>query len=154
MTEAFFHTPRLEVRPFTNIDVGPFTAYRSDPQVARYQSWSDFNLEQGLALVESMRDLEFGTPGAWYQLALEDRARGVLVGDLACKVDAFEPREIEIGFTIAPGEQRRGYGSEGVGGLLHHAFTVMGMHRVTAVTDAQNTASDAGGDAPRGTSDR
>jgi len=141
VTAPYFRTPRLDIRPFTSFDVAPFTAYRSDPQVARYQSWSNFDLEQGLELVDQMRDLELGSPGSWYQLALEDRARRLLVGDLACKVDACEHREMEIGFTIAPDEQRRGYAREAVEGLLHHAFTAMGMHRVTAVTDERNTAS-------------
>ena len=34
--------PRLILRPFTADDLPHFTAYRSHPDVARYQSWSDY----------------------------------------------------------------------------------------------------------------
>jgi RimJ/RimL family protein N-acetyltransferase len=136
-------TARLDVRPFAEDDVAAFSAYRADPEVARYQSWSDFTPEQGAALVRSMRDRAFGTPGEWYQLALEDRALGVLVGDLACKVDEEEPRQMEVGFTLARDQQGQGYATEALGALLDHAFTAMTLHRVVAVTDARNTAAAA-----------
>jgi aminoglycoside 6'-N-acetyltransferase len=79
----------------------------------------------------------------WCQLALEDRSLGVLVGDLACKVDEAEPRQLEVGFTLAAAHQGRGYASEALRALLDHAFTVLGMHRVVAVTDARNSPAAA-----------
>ena len=141
MSTVYFRTDRLDVRRFTYADVPAFAAYRADPVVARYQSWSDFDEHRGATLVESMATRELGNPGEWFQLALEDRCRGVLVGDLACKVDAVEHRELEIGFTLARSEQGWGYATEAVDGLLRHAFTAMNMHRVVAVTDARNTAA-------------
>ena len=140
---TYFRTARLDVRRFTSADIATFSAYRADPDVARYQSWCEFTIEDGSALVESLRHVELDTPGEWFQLALEDRSRGVLVGDLACKVSAHEHRELEVGFTIAPDEQHRGYATEALRGLLDHAFTEMRMHRAVAVTDARNTAAAA-----------
>ena len=139
----FFRTERLDVRPFTTADVEPLAAYRADPEVARYQTWSDYTRDQAAALVESVQHLALGTPGSWHQLALEDRALGALVGDLACRVDEVEPRQLEVGFTIAAVHQRRGYAAEALRGLLDHAFTSMGLHRVVAVTDARNDAAAA-----------
>jgi RimJ/RimL family protein N-acetyltransferase len=115
----FFETERLRVRRFTDADVDAFVSYRADPDVARYQSWSDYTLEQGRALVESMREAEPGKPGDWFQLALEARASGTLVGDLALHVDGDEPRQAEVGF-------------------LDWIFPTFGLHRVIAVTDALN----------------
>ena len=140
---TYFSTARLDVRRFAPADVAAFSAYRADPDVARYQSWSDFTVDQGVALVENMCRLELGTPGEWFQLALEDRSRQVLVGDLACKVGADEQREMEIGFTLAREEQGRGYATEAVHGLLDYAFTRLHLHRVVAVTDARNTTAAA-----------
>lgn len=140
---TYFRTARLDVRRFTSADIATFSDYRADPDVARYQSWNDFTLEDGSALVESLRHVELGTPGEWFQLALEDRSRGALIGDLACKVNASEPREMEIGFTIAPDDQGRGYATEATDAFLDHAFAAMWMHRVVAVTDARNTAAAA-----------
>jgi len=124
-------------------DVEAFVAYRSDPDVARYQSWEDYTLEQGRALVASQEGVRPGIPGEWFQLALEDMASGVLVGDLATHVDADEHRQLEVGFTLAPERQGKGYGTEALRGLLAYAFDTMGMHRVVAVTDAENAAAAA-----------
>jgi RimJ/RimL family protein N-acetyltransferase len=144
MTNApFFETARLRARSFCSEDVDAFTAYRADPDVARYQSWSDFTREQGEAFVASMEVRRPGVPGEWFQFALEDRSSRDLVGDLAFKVDADEPREAEVGFTLAPAHQGKGYATEALTGLLDHAFDTYGLHRVVAVTDALNAPSAA-----------
>ena len=140
---AFFESPRLRARPFTPADLDEFVAYRADPDVARYQGWSDYTTESGRALIASMQDLSPGVPGAWYQFALEERTAPGLVGDLALKVDEHEPREAELGFTLAPAYQGRGYGTEAVRGLLDYAFGTLGLHRVVAVTDALNAPAAA-----------
>jgi len=138
--EVFFTTERLTVRAMLPSDVEAFVAYRSDPDVARYQSWSDYTRGQGAALVAEMQDLRPGTPGEWYQLAVAD-ADGRLVGDLATHVDADEHRQLEVGFTLAPEHQGRGYATEALRGLLGHAFGTWGIHRVVAITDARNEAA-------------
>jgi len=35
-------TERLSLRPFRVDDLAAFVAYRSDPEVARYQSWDTY----------------------------------------------------------------------------------------------------------------
>ena len=140
---AFFETPRLRARAFTLADLDEFVAYRADPDVARYQSWSDYTAGAGRALIASMQDLGPGVPGEWYQLALEQRTAAGLVGDLALKVDEHEPREAELGFTLAPAYQGKGYGTEAVRGLLDYAFGTLVLHRVVAVTDALNAPAAA-----------
>ena len=140
---CFFETPRLHVRPFAHADLEAFVAYRADPDVARYQSWSSYTLEDGRALIEAMQGVEPGAPGQWYQFALEERAGGTLVGDLALKVDASEPREAEVGFSLAPAQQGKGYGTEAMLALLDHTFVTLGLHRVIAVTDALNAPAAA-----------
>lgn len=140
---TYFESARLRARAFTTADVAPFAAYRADPDVARYQSWSDYTLEDARALVESLQGEEPGVPGEWFQIALESKADGVLVGDLALHVDADEPRQAEIGFTLAPGQRGRGYGTEAATALLDWAFPAFGLHRVIAVTDALNASAAA-----------
>jgi len=140
---AYFETPRLRVRAFTEADVDAFVAYRADPDVARYQSWTDYTHAEGLALVASMRGIEPGVPGEWFQFALEAKDDAALVGDLALRVAADEPREAEVGFTLAPAHQGRGYATEALGALLDWAFPTCGLHRVIAVTDALNLAAAA-----------
>lgn len=120
-----------------------FVAYRADPDVARYQSWIDFTPERGRAFIEALQEAEPGVPGEWYQFALEDRSNGTLVGDLALKVDEDEPREAEVGFTLASDQQGKGYGTEALEAFLGYAFEAFGLHRVVAVTDALNAPAAA-----------
>ncbi|WP_230009806.1 GNAT family N-acetyltransferase, partial [Microbacterium sp. Bi128] len=64
---AHFETPRLHARPFHPADAEAFAAYRAQPQVERYQSWSNYTLEQGRTLINSMQNIQPGIPGEWYQ---------------------------------------------------------------------------------------
>lgn len=140
---TYFDTARLRARAFSPTDVEAFVAYRADADVARYQSWSDYTMDLGVALVEEMQLAQPGVPGEWYQFALEDRTAGTLVGDLALKVDEDEPRVAEVGFTLAPQHQGKGYGTEALRGLLGFAFESFELHRIVAVTDALNAPAAA-----------
>lgn len=140
---TYFETERLVARAFTPADVDAFAAYRGDPEVARYQSWENFTLDDARAFVASLQGGRPGRPGDWFQIALESRTDGVLVGDLAFHIDEDEPRQAEIGFTLAPEQQGRGYGTEAVAALLDWAFPGFGLHRVVAVADVLNSASSA-----------
>lgn len=138
MPPVFFRTSRLCARAFNSDDVESFVSYRQDPDVARYQSWADYTLEQGRSLIASNEKLRLGVPGEWYQIALQERSGERLIGDVALKVDADEPREAEIGFTLSPAEQGKGYATEAVEGLLGYAFGTLHLHRIIAITDALN----------------
>lgn len=142
-TESIFETARLRARPMDIGDLETFVAYRADPEVARFQSWSNYSLEDGRALLASLEGHRLGAPGEWYQLALEKHAGGGLVGDLASKVNESEPREMEVGFTLAPAHQGKGFGTEALRGLLDLGFGTLGLHRVVAVTDALNAPAAA-----------
>lgn len=138
MPVLFFQTARLCARAIMPDDAETFVAYRQDPNVARYQSWADYTLEQGRTLIAWNQELRPGVPGEWYQIALQERFGERLVGDLALKVDADEPREAEIGFTLSPDQQGKGYATEAVEGLLDYAFGTLDLHRIIAITDALN----------------
>jgi aminoglycoside 6'-N-acetyltransferase len=49
--------------------------------------------------------------------------------------------QAEIGFTLAPEYQGKGYATEAVRGLLNHLFVERNLHRVSAECDARNAAS-------------
>jgi len=78
-------------------------AYRSDAEVARYQSWdAPYPPEQGERFGAQMMTTHPDTPGEWFQFAVALRATGQLIGDCAAMPRADDPRQREIGFTIAP----------------------------------------------------
>ena len=135
-------TPRLLLRPLQDSDLERFAAYRSDPDVARYQSWeSPYTKEQAAAFITAMKRVQPGSPGAWYQLAIERTHQAGLIGDCAFHVLAHDACQAEIGFSLARPYQRQGYATEAVRRLLEYLFDGLGLHRVTATCDAENRAS-------------
>jgi aminoglycoside 6'-N-acetyltransferase len=131
---------RLLLRPLRPDDAEALAGYRSDPDVARFQSWTaPYSAQDALRLIEELVTQDPQEPG-WFQYGLERRDNGSLIGDLG--VNLQENRmQAEIGFTVAAGLQRRGFGGEAVRRMLDHLFIDQGLHRVSAECDARNTAS-------------
>ena len=132
-------TERLVLRPLAVEQVQEFAAYRSDPDVARYQSWdTSYSRADAERLVASQED--FGRPGAWLQLAAVDRAGGALCGDCAVRMAADQPRTAEVGVTFAPATQGSGLATEALGAVVTWLFEQHGVHRVYAEADDRNLA--------------
>lgn len=137
-------TPRLRLRPFEPDDAPGLHAYRSDPEVARYQGFdASFSLEDARRLIEGQVGEVPGAPGANAQIALEAKDTGALVGDLYLGTAGADPKQAQLGFTLAPAHQGRGLATEAVTALLDHAFGTLGIHRVSALTFAANARSVA-----------
>jgi RimJ/RimL family protein N-acetyltransferase len=133
---------RVIVRRFRLADAAAFAAYRSVPDVARYQSWdAPYPLAEARRFVRDEQGRHPDTAGEWFQFAVELRSTGQLIGDCAAQPDADDPRQCELGFTIAPEHQGQGYATEAAGLLLDYLFGARGKHRVHATCDARNAAS-------------
>jgi RimJ/RimL family protein N-acetyltransferase len=134
-------TERLTLRPFRAEDLPEFVAYRSDPEVARYQSWdSTYSAADAERFLASQQGVAFGQAGAWLQLAAVDRATGALCGDCAVRVASDQPATAEIGVTLAPGSQGRGLAGESLAAVMTRLFDDHGIHRIYAQTDDRNLA--------------
>lgn len=136
-------TERFMLRPFQRADLEAFTAYRANPKVDKYQSWTDYTYSDAVALFNNMDYEQFGAAGNWFQLAIVTIASGAtptqLVGDLA--LHFINEQQVEIGFTIAPEHQGKNIAFEAVSTLLDYLFIELHKHRVIAITDTQNLAS-------------
>ena len=137
-------TDRLILRRFSTDDVASFATYRSDPDVARYQSWDPpFTQAQARDFIEALADTDPDTPGKWFQFAVVEASSGVHIGDLAAFVDGADPRLAKIGFTLARAAQGNGYATEAATGLLDYLFVARRKHRVAADCDIRNAPSIA-----------
>ncbi|MEU4741467.1 GNAT family protein [Actinosynnema sp. NPDC023658] len=131
-------TERLVLRPLTAADAPAFAAYRSDPEVARYQGWeAPFSLAQAEEFVRDVGAADPTAPG-WYQFAIE--VGGVLVGDVGVGLHE-NGMQADIGYTVATAHQGHGYATEAVRRVLAYLFEVRGLHRVSAECDARNVRS-------------
>ncbi|MCB2379925.1 GNAT family N-acetyltransferase [Hymenobacter sp. BT635] len=135
-------TARLRLRAFQPTDVTAFATYRAAPEVARFQSWEPYSAEQSAAFVASQAGISIpGEPGSWVQIAIARPDTDELLGDCALCLNADEPRQAEIGITLAPQHQGQGYATEALRGLLGYCFQELKLHRVVAVTDCLNQSS-------------
>ncbi|PWK81317.1 aminoglycoside 6'-N-acetyltransferase [Lentzea atacamensis] len=127
---------RLSIRPFAAEDAQTLADYRSDPDVARYQGWSTpFPAETAARLIAELTDP--AEPG-WFQYAVD--LDGTLIGDIG--VNTHENlMQADIGYTIAPAHQGRGYATEALQRMLQHLFLDRGLRRVSAECDARNERS-------------
>ncbi|MGN6532968.1 MAG: GNAT family N-acetyltransferase [Ginsengibacter sp.] len=132
---------RLEIRNLKMDDLTDFHAYRSNPEVTKYQGFDVFSLEDAERFIEENGQKKFGVPGEWMQYGIAEIATHKLIGDCAVRLDKYDPRLGEIGITISPFEQRKGFASETLLAILNFLFSRKGFHRVTETVDAENEAS-------------
>ena len=66
-------TPRLRLRPLVRADAPALALLRDDPEVALHQSWEHYSEADALALIRQVADGVPGTPGQWFQWAIEHR---------------------------------------------------------------------------------
>lgn len=127
---------RLTIRLFRAEDAPTLAAYRSDPDVARYQGWSTpFPVDEATRMIAEMTDP--AAPG-WFQYAVEHN--GAVIGDIG--VNTHENlMQADLGYTFAAAHQGHGYATEAVHRILRHLFTDRGLHRVSAECDARNERS-------------
>jgi RimJ/RimL family protein N-acetyltransferase len=134
-------TPRLQIRNLKPSDLLPFHAYRSDPEVTKYQGFDVFSREQAENFIVEHAEKRFGRQGEWVQYGIEDKSTGVLIGDCAIRLDQRDPRLGEIGMTISPDNQRKGFAREALTAILQLLFSIDGFHRVAETVDVENVAS-------------
>jgi RimJ/RimL family protein N-acetyltransferase len=141
MEKLIITTSRLTIRNLRSTDLPDFHRYRSDPEVTKYQGFDVFSLEQAKGFIDEQSVKEFGFPGEWMQFGIENKASGRLIGDCAIKIDKYDNRLAEIGITISPDEQQKGFARETMLGILEYLFSREDFHRVTEIVDAENVAS-------------
>jgi aminoglycoside 6'-N-acetyltransferase len=135
-------TDRLRLRRSVPSDAEAISAYRSDPEVRRYQGWERTDPEHVREEIERMDGRAVGDPGGWVQFSLEERIGGRLVGDVGLSPADDAPADvIKIGYTVSPAAQGLGYATEAVGALVGYAFDRLGASTVRAYASEENVAS-------------
>src|SRR5262249_8133692 len=113
---------RLCLRRLHPEDASAIVGYRSLPDVARFQSWQSFGPDDGARLIADQMGVMPDTPGTWLQLALVLRESGEVVGDCGIHFRREEPRQVELGITLAPAHQGRGLAKEALRSVLGYVF--------------------------------
>ncbi|MEI8131522.1 MAG: GNAT family protein [Leptolinea sp.] len=140
--ELILETARLILRPLERKDMAIFSAYRSDPSIARHQGWeAPYSEEQAERFIEEMQSVTPGEVGQWFQLGLELKVNGLLIGDVAFQILKNNRRTAEIGMTLSQAFHGQGFGAEAVTELVRYLIDDLEMHRVIANCDPENHAA-------------
>lgn len=137
-------TNRLTLRPFDPVaDIDPMHAYRSRPDVCRYAPIAPSTREQ---VADRLRNPDLTRSvleheGEILSLAVVLSDSREMIGDVVLFWHSAAHRQGEIGYTINPDVQRRGFATEATGALVDVAFNDLGLHRVTARIDERHRAS-------------
>jgi len=132
-------TPRLLLRPLTGRDANDLFAYRSLREVYQYQGFhpsTPDDIHTFLAGLSPRPDV----PDTWFQLGIRTREDNRLIGDLGIHF-LSDSDQAEIGFTLAPSQQKKGYALEAARPVLCALFSEWNKHRVIASVDPRNEAS-------------
>ncbi|MBI9051355.1 MAG: GNAT family N-acetyltransferase [Anaerolineaceae bacterium] len=134
-------TERLQISALTFDDIKRFYAYRTHPDIARYQGSFPESEEQVEQLIHNQSRVAFGKLNQWFQFAIRLQTEQTLLGDIGLRfVSPFIP-QIEIGYSISVEYQRQGYGKESVKAVLDHCFSNLNLQVISAIIDVRNTAS-------------
>ncbi|MGN6513940.1 MAG: GNAT family N-acetyltransferase [Lysobacteraceae bacterium] len=134
-------THRVCVRPLHVQDIDGFLAYRSDPDIARFQGWSPMDRPAALAFLHGMAGVSGPRAGDWVQLGFAVPGSGELAGDIGLFMSP-DGHRARIGYSCARRFQRRGLTSAAVSLVVDRVFATTPCAVVQADIDSRNLASE------------
>jgi [ribosomal protein S5]-alanine N-acetyltransferase len=132
---------RLIIRNLKEEDLDAFVSYRSDPSVAKYQGYEVLNKKAAFEFIILQKEASLSLAGNWMQFAIADKISNKLIGDCAVRLSEEKLRTADIGCTISPSHQQKGYACEALSALIHYLLDEAGQKKIQAVIDAENKAS-------------
>lgn len=138
-TKEIIYSNRIFLTDMRLKDAGELFGYRALYEVYKYQSWYPENISEAEEFIIKHSVNSVGGVGIWKQYGIFLKKTGELIGD--CGYCLLSETETEIGYTIAPGSQRAGFGTETVRTFIDHLFNKKGVEKIIARTDPENIPS-------------
>ena len=134
-------TDRLILRDFVFDDWLAVLAYQRDPRYLRYYRWADRSSQDVQRFVQMFLDQQQAQPRVKYQLAIELKPTGQLIGNCGIRQEAMGEPQADIGYELAPDHWGHGYATEAARAIVEFGFTQLKVHRIWSWCIADNTAS-------------
>jgi RimJ/RimL family protein N-acetyltransferase len=131
-------TARLRLDGLREEDAEALFGYRGDPAVSRYQGWKPASVADAARFIDAQRASAPNMPGTWWQRAIRLRESGALIGDLG--LHFLDDATVELGISLSPAHQRRGYAREAVEVMLDFVFGGLHKKKVIAWVAPRNFA--------------
>jgi RimJ/RimL family protein N-acetyltransferase len=135
-------TSRLTLRPYRPGDLAFLHSMFEREEVCRYLPWPPMDIDQARAkLDQRLRQTRLEGDGDPLVLAAEETETGRYVGEFMLRIKSVASRQGEIGWSLHPDAQGRGFATEGARELVRLGFDDVGLHRIVAGCDPRNAAS-------------
>jgi len=134
--------PRLLLRYATDADVPALFELGSDPEVVRYFSWGPYSREEEAAAFVERLERERAS-GERLELLIAERDGGRVIGLTGLSEFARRDRRAFVGTWLGRDAWGTGANRESKALILHLAFEVLGLHRVSAYANPNNGRSIA-----------
>jgi len=132
-------TDRLLIKRLDLTDKKAFFAYRTQPEVYTFQFWKPENIDEVEHFINKNLTIQPNTKNTWLQLGIHLK-NGVLIGDMGIHF-LEDDVQAEIGYTLSPDFQGKGYAFEAVNAVVDFLFLTYKKHRITASVDPENHRS-------------
>jgi RimJ/RimL family protein N-acetyltransferase len=132
-------TERLIIRKLELTDIDDFFKYRSLPEVYEFQSFKPKDKKEAEDFFSRVSNLP-NIQNTWFQLAVDIQETNSLIGDVGIHF-LEDSAQTEIGYTIAPDFQGRGYATEALRAIINYLFTDLKKHKIIASVDPENIKS-------------
>jgi RimJ/RimL family protein N-acetyltransferase len=136
-----FDIDELILRRVEPEDRADLFEYYGNPEVARYEFWDPWRIEQIDDLIAEQPQFRLGDPGVPIVLVAELKPEGKVIGDCQLTINSVEDGQGEIGFTFNPAYSGRGLATKAVTAALGFGFTRLRIHRIVAAVDIRNEGS-------------
>lgn len=132
-------TERLILKKLDRRNAEDLFVYRSKEEVRKFQSFHPRSLQQVEEFFQDLAEMP-DIEDTWFQLGIHLKGEKKLIGDLGLH---FLPDgcQVEIGYTLDPCYQGKGYATEAMHEILKYLFKKIQKHRITASVDPLNEKS-------------
>jgi [ribosomal protein S5]-alanine N-acetyltransferase len=134
-------TERLVLRDFRAEDWQAVHAYQNDPRYLRYYAWTERTPEAVRDFIQMFLDHQQSEPRLKFQLVIELKGSGQLIGNCGIRMEEAGALEADIGYELDPRHWGHGYATEAARAMLSLGFNQFGLHRIWAWCIADNTGS-------------
>ena len=133
-------TKRLLLRNLRDEDLDDFLAYRSAPEVCKFQGYEPYTRTDAETHIDRLKSGRFGAAGEWTQIGIKLAAVNKLIGDIGLKPELHNPRIVEFGVSMSRQYQKHGYATEALTGIFDYLFAEKAVHRIVGIVDVENTS--------------